>query len=134
MGKKYLVLSTAFLVCVVGLWLTSSPPEWTGEPPPLDPAEFRDAIHLAEHGIHIGSATSDEILVRRENGRIRVEIRPHFLEELPEGFLSTLGWVDSINWVSDEGYQEFLDALDLPHHGRDENHERDRKSGGKAEE
>ena len=123
MGKKYIVLSAAFVVCVVGLWLTAKPPEESGDSAPFDPASFPEVHHLAEHGIHIGSATSDDVRVRREGGKIRVEIHPHFLEDLPETFLATLGWVDSVNWVSDEGYQEFLDALDMPHHSDGEDHE-----------
>jgi len=120
--KKYFVLSVFFAACVAGLWFTSQPPEETGDSAPRDPLSFPEVHHLAEHGIHIGSATSDDVLVRRESEKIRVEIRPHFLEELPETFLSTLGWVDSTNWVSDEGYQEFLDSLDGQHHD-DDHHE-----------
>jgi hypothetical protein len=118
MGPKVIVISLAILL---GVWLALFSREQTAVETETainpvettsDPADRGDVAHLLEtHGIHIGEATESDIIVKRAGDKIQIEVTEKFLGEVPETFLATMGWTRPINWVSEEGYSEFLDSM-----------------------
>ncbi|MCA9444151.1 MAG: hypothetical protein KC964_25385 [Candidatus Omnitrophica bacterium] len=119
MGSKVVIVT---VVVLVGVWLAlftqgrNTPPSGETNPTvsetPSDPSDRGDVVHLLEtHGIHIGEATDNDIIVQRSGEKIQIEITDEFLNEVPDTLLGTLGWTRSTNWLSEEGYSNFLDSL-----------------------
>jgi len=127
MNKKTIAMTLVIIAAAFGFWLTRPASVEKGEGSMAghqrDPSSFPKAVHMAEHhGITFGASESADVYVSREGEKIRIEIRPRLLKSLPDTFLSTLGWETPANRVSDEGYREFLDALDLVYHQEEESH------------
>lgn len=111
----------AFLVAGLLIVFLLKPPTRTTplekEPPPA-PWELPLARHLLEHDIRIGPTPEDDLQVTREGPKIRVEIRPHYLEKQPEDFLSKVGFAQAVEMLSEDGFHAFLETLHmtLPDH------------------
>ncbi|MCG3199517.1 MAG: hypothetical protein GHCLOJNM_04035 [bacterium] len=110
-----LVAAGLLVVFLVGPPKATEP---TQEAPPANPWELPYARHMAEHDIHIGPSPEDDIQVSRDGSKIRIEIRTRFLERQPADFLSKVGFAQAVEFVSEDGFHAFLDALHmtLPDH------------------
>lgn len=133
MENRYLLPATVIAACVMVLWFTGGKTNDGEIPIPetelSDPIQFPRAVHIADHGVRFGTTSDSNVIVRREDGKIRVEIQQDFLVQLPDTFLSILGWEKPINWVTDEGYEEFLDALDSIYHSADDEEHEEHEHG-----
>jgi hypothetical protein len=116
MDRKDLILIIIVAVCAIGLFATRGVKETREEPAAAVPADILTGPaveHFLVHGVRIGAETGSEVLAYRDQGKIRVEIAPEYLATLPDTFLASLGWEKPLNWVSEEGFAEFLELLHL---------------------
>ncbi len=118
MGPKIVIVS---VVLLVGVWLLlitqgrtrTLPGEGQSEAASVsDPSRHNQAVHLLEtHGIKIGDASTNDIVVKHVGGKLQIDLTDQFLGKVPDTLLGTLGWTSPSNWISEEGYSNFLDSL-----------------------